>query len=172
MKLGRALLTLAAVVLVSGTVVTGAGPHSGGGKHDNVPRIDVPFTDVVRVHSGLVWVFLATVIATVLIAHRDRTPRAVMNRLTLLLVVLVGQGVIGYVQYFNDIPALLVGFHVAGAAAVWSTTLWFYFGLFERHAVAPTAGSVGVAGARRHLKDSYRGHAVRVRPGVDVHGNS
>ena len=139
-KLGRALVALAAIVLVSGTVVTGAGPHSGGLKHDNVARIDVPFVDVVRVHSGLVWIFLATVVATVLVAHRDRAPRAVMNRLTVLLVALVAQGVIGYVQYFNDIPALLVGFHVAGAAAVWSATLWSYLGLFQRQAVAPSAG--------------------------------
>src|SRR5258706_186200 len=86
----------ATVVLVSGTVVTGAGPQSGGGKHGNVAGIDVPFVDVVRVHSGLVWIFLATVIATVLVAHRDRAPRAVMQRFTVLLVVLIVQGVIGY----------------------------------------------------------------------------
>jgi cytochrome c oxidase assembly protein subunit 15 len=137
-KLGRALVVLAAVVLVSGTVVTGTGPHSGGGKHDNVARIDLPFVDVVRAHSGLVWIFLATAIATVLVSHRDRAPRAVMQRFTVLLVVLIAQGAIGYVQYFNDLPALLVGFHVAGAAAVWSATLWTYLGLFERHVVAPS----------------------------------
>ncbi len=28
------------------------------------------------------------------------------------------QAAIGYIQYFNDVPALLVGIHVAGATAV------------------------------------------------------
>ena len=34
------------------------------------------------------------------------------------------QAAIGYVQYFNDVPALLVGLHVAGATALWATTVW------------------------------------------------
>ena len=34
------------------------------------------------------------------------------------------QAALGYVQYFNDVPALLVGIHVAGATALWATTVW------------------------------------------------
>jgi cytochrome c oxidase assembly protein subunit 15 len=34
------------------------------------------------------------------------------------VVVMAAQGVLGYVQYFNRIPALLVGFHVFGAVCV------------------------------------------------------
>ena len=49
------------------------------------------------------------------------------------------QAAIGYIQYFNDIPALLVGFHIAGATAMWAAVLWYYLGLFVRpgEAVAP-----------------------------------
>jgi len=128
----RALLVLASLVLVSGTVVTGAGPHSGGGKDDNVTRIDIPIRDVARVHSVIVIVFLAVAIVTVLVAHRDGAPRAFRNRLTALLVVLVAQMGVGYAQYFSDIPPLLVGIHLAGAAAVWTATVWVYVGCFER----------------------------------------
>ena len=56
--------------------------------------------------------------------------------MTLLLVLLVAQGAIGYIQYFNDIPAFLVGVHVAGATAVWSATLMLFLGMYE-HAPAP-----------------------------------
>jgi cytochrome c oxidase assembly protein subunit 15 len=133
--LGRVLLCLAGLVLFSGTFVTGTGPHSGGGAKDEVVRLDLPYTSVVRVHSGLVWLFLATAIVTVVLAHRSGAPRAVMQRFTVLLVVIVVQGGIGYVQYANDIPPLLVGFHVAGAAIVWTATLWSYLGLFERRRV-------------------------------------
>ncbi len=34
----------------------------------------------------------------------------------MLLVVEVAQGVIGFVQYFTDLPELLVGLHMLGAA--------------------------------------------------------
>ncbi len=134
--LGRALLVLAFLVLVTGTVVTGAGPHSGGGKDDEITRLDIPIPDVARVHGTTVMVFLGVVLVTVFIASRDRAPRAVMRRLTVLLVVLVAQAGVGYAQYLSDIPPLLVGIHVAGATAVWTATVWFHLGLFERRSVS------------------------------------
>jgi len=33
------------------------------------------------------------------------------------------QGAIGYIQYFNEVPALLVGIHVFGATVLWSVTV-------------------------------------------------
>ena len=33
------------------------------------------------------------------------------------------QGAIGYIQYFNEVPALLVGIHVFGATVLWSITV-------------------------------------------------
>jgi heme a synthase len=133
--LGRGLLVLVSLVLVTGTVVTGAGPHSGGGKTDEVSRLDLRIPDVARVHGTTVMIFLGLVIVTVLVASRDRAPRGVMQRLTVLLVVLVAQAGVGYTQYFTDIPPLLVGIHIAGATAVWTATVWVYLGLFERRPV-------------------------------------
>jgi cytochrome c oxidase assembly protein subunit 15 len=40
-----------------------------------------------------------------------------------LLILLIAQGALGYIQYFNGVPALLVGFHVAGATAVFAATI-------------------------------------------------
>ena len=40
------------------------------------------------------------------------------------LFVAVLQAAIGYVQYFNGVPELLVGLHVAGATALWAMTVW------------------------------------------------
>jgi cytochrome c oxidase assembly protein subunit 15 len=138
--MSRALVGLAALVLASGTVVTGAGPHSGGGQHDNVARLDLHLETAARFHGTLVMVFLALVLVTLWLVRRDRAPRAVQTRLTVLLVVLVAQAGVGYAQYFNDIPALLVGIHIAGAAAVWSATVVFGLGCFER-----TVAAVAVA---------------------------
>ncbi len=137
--LGRVLLGLAAAVLVTGTVVTGAGPHSGGGKRDDVSRLDLRIPDVARVHGTTVMIFLGAVLVMVWLLRRDRAPHNVHQRVTLLLVVLVAQAAVGYVQYFNDIPAVLVGVHIAGATAVWSATVALYLGMFERTPVASAA---------------------------------
>jgi heme a synthase len=136
--LGRALLVLAATVLVTGTVVTGAGPHSGGGRGDNVSRLDLRIPDVARIHGVTVMAFLAAVLAMLWLIRADRAPHRVQRRATVLLVVLVAQAAVGYIQYFSGIPALLVGVHIAGATAVWSATLVLYLGLFDRQ-VAPDA---------------------------------
>ncbi len=87
-------------------------------------------------------IFLAAVLAMLWLVRRDRAPHGVQQRVTVLLVVLVAQAAVGYVQYFNDIPAFLVGVHVAGAATVWTATVMLYLGCFERTArvaVAPPA---------------------------------
>jgi cytochrome c oxidase assembly protein subunit 15 len=128
--LGRVLLGLVAIVLFTGTLVTGAGPHSGGGTHRNIARIDVPIDDVARLHGTMVMVFLALVLGMLWLVRHDRAPLAVQTRVSVVLALLVAQGTVGYVQYFNGIPAWLVGIHVAGATAVFAATLWFYLGLF------------------------------------------
>jgi cytochrome c oxidase assembly protein subunit 15 len=143
--LSRALVGMAVVVLFTGTVVTGAGPHSGGARHDKVVRLDLSIPDVARLHGTMVMIFVGLVLVTLWLVWRDRAPRAVRTRLTVLLVVLVGQAAIGYIQYFNDLPPLLVGFHIAGATAVWTAVLWFALGCWER--VVPSPGRERVAGS-------------------------
>jgi cytochrome c oxidase assembly protein subunit 15 len=139
---GRVVLALAAAVLFTGTIVTGAGPHSGGGTHDNVARLDLPISDAARVHGTTVMIFLAAVLAIVWLLRRERATPRLQHRVTVLLLVLVAQAVVGYVQYFNDIPAFLVGIHIAGATAVWSATVVLYLELFDRPASGARDASV------------------------------
>jgi cytochrome c oxidase assembly protein subunit 15 len=42
------------------------------------------------------------------------------------------QGVIGYVQYFNHLPAGLVWVHVTGSVLVWIAVLRLFFALRDR----------------------------------------
>jgi cytochrome c oxidase assembly protein subunit 15 len=139
--MGRALLGLAAAVLFTGTVVTGAGPHSGGGTKDNVARLDFRLSEVARVHGTIVMAFLVAVLAMLWLVRHDRPAASVQRRVAVLLAVLLAQAGVGYAQYFSDIPPLLVGIHVAGATAVWSATLVLYLGLFERSPVRADASS-------------------------------
>jgi cytochrome c oxidase assembly protein subunit 15 len=130
--MGRLLVLAATVVVTTGTVVTGAGPHSGGGENDRVERLDLSIPDAARVHGTSVIVFLLLVLLTVWLARQRGAPPGVMTRLSVLLAVLVAQAAVGYAQYFNDIPAVLVGVHIAGATAVWAAVISLYVGLFER----------------------------------------
>jgi cytochrome c oxidase assembly protein subunit 15 len=124
--LGRATVAMAAVVVLTGTVVTAAGPHGGD---EDVDRLPVAIPDVARIHGVSVMAFLALVVTSMVLLHRVGASAAIMRRAETLLLVLVAQAAIGYTQYFTDVPALLVGFHIAGATAVWIATLWFHLGL-------------------------------------------
>jgi cytochrome c oxidase assembly protein subunit 15 len=132
--LGRLLVLSASVVLVSGTVVTGAGPHSGdAGSHAKLKatRLDLAVPEVARVHGTSVMVFLGITLVTLWLVSRQNRNRTLLQRLSLLLALIVAQGALGYTQYFNGVPPLLVGFHVAGATAVFSATLAVLLAMYE-----------------------------------------
>jgi cytochrome c oxidase assembly protein subunit 15 len=155
--MSRVLVVVATVVVVTGTVVTGSGPHSGDvpGIAQRATRLDFYIPDVARIHGTSAMVLLALVLVTLALVYRTRAPRPVVNRLTVLLVVLVAQAGVGYAQYFNDIPALLVGIHVAGATALWAATLWFALGVKERPSLEPMGDVMPtpvLAGAGEHLR--------------------
>jgi cytochrome c oxidase assembly protein subunit 15 len=105
--------TIAAVI--AGTFVTAAGPHGGDRE---ARRLTWPIIDVVRVHGALVDVLVVLALATAWILARSRAPQRVLATASLALAAMVAQGVLGYVQYFKAIPAVLVGFHVFGAVIV------------------------------------------------------
>ena len=71
-------------------------------------------------------VFLVVMTYVVFRISQSAKTKYVFSQAQNLLTVTVLQGAIGYTQYFTDVPALLVGFHIAGAVAVWIMTLRLY----------------------------------------------
>jgi len=124
----QALLVAAAVALITGTLVTGSGPHAGD---EDAERLGFDISHITRIHGIAVVAFLALTLAVLWRAGKGDTGPEVQRRLRLLVTVIVAQATVGYVQYFNDVPALLVGMHVLGAATVWLATLWVNLGLSE-----------------------------------------
>ncbi len=112
---GIALVPLAALMLVLGSVTTGAGPHSGD---ENTPyRFALDPLLVTRAHSASVWLFVAALLAVVVLVRSSSEARPTLRRrTTVLLGVTLGQGVIGYVQYFTGLPGWLVALHMLGAS--------------------------------------------------------
>ncbi len=135
-RLAIAVVVLAGAVLVTGTVVTGAGPHSGDAGNSakislRATRLDLRVADVARVHGTTVMVFLGVVLALLAVLVRTRASAALYRRVTLLLGVLVLQAGVGYWQYFTDVPAALVAVHVAGATAVFAAAVMVVLGCRE-----------------------------------------
>lgn len=129
--LGRILVGLTALAIVTGTVVTGTGPHSGAVGNDLVERLPFAIGDVARIH-GLVDMTVLVTIATLVwqLWHRQ-VPRSVLARAEVVLVFGALQAAIGYTQYFTGVPVILVALHILGATLVWTAVVWFYLGLFE-----------------------------------------
>lgn len=129
----RVLTTLSTAVLITGSMVTSAGPHSGD--DEATKRLPIDLGQTARVHSVLVWITLALTAWLAVSTGRGGnaatgSPRA-RRAVTDLLLALVAQGAVGYVQYFTGVPELLVGVHVAGATAVWILVLRLAFVMAE-----------------------------------------
>ncbi|MDP5226095.1 MULTISPECIES: COX15/CtaA family protein [Arthrobacter] len=110
----------AALAVVLGVMVTGAGPHAGDA---NAPRNNLDWDVVAHFHAVPAYLVTAGVVVTVILAFRRglrgpfRTAALTLLGLTLL------QAVIGFVQYYNGIPGLLVGTHmVVGALLMAAAT--------------------------------------------------
>lgn len=119
----RALLVVGGVLMVLGTVTTGAGPH--GGDDEVAYRYAVDPVLAAKVHAAAVWVFVALVLTCLWLLRRaaaDRTMRAWW----VLLAVTLAQGLVGYVQYFTGLPELLVGVHLLGTGLLTASLTWAY----------------------------------------------
>ena len=105
-----------AAAIVAGTLVTGSGPHAGD---EDAPRLDLDIESVARVHGLIVIATIVTAIALALrVNARPEERIALAEAVSIWLFVGILQGAVGYIQYFNDLPELLVGAHVGGAAAI------------------------------------------------------
>ncbi len=138
--------TIAAVI--AGTFVTAAGPHGGDREARRLTR---PIVDVVRVHGALVDALVVLALLTAWVLARSRAPRRVLVTASLALAAMVAQGVLGYVQYFQAIPAVLVGFHVFGAVIVFAAVQQLELSVREPVAGGESDNAAVQARIREHL---------------------
>jgi cytochrome c oxidase assembly protein subunit 15 len=112
-KIATAHILVSFLVLFIGTLVTGSGPHAGDATAERFP-FDL---------RTMAWIHADSVIALFGITFGFFVARGVSDhtkkRLKIFLVIALGQGLIGYVQWFNDLPEFLVGLHLAGSTLVW-----------------------------------------------------
>jgi cytochrome c oxidase assembly protein subunit 15 len=106
-------IAIAFLVLILGTLVTGSGPHAGDAK---AQRFDFDIRNITVLHTDAVIFLLGLTIAyLVLPGVTIATKRAIV----IFLGISLGQGAIGYIQYFTGVPEILVAFHLLGAVLFW-----------------------------------------------------
>jgi cytochrome c oxidase assembly protein subunit 15 len=111
-----ALVPAALALVVSGTLVTAAGPHSGG---EDIQRFGDAI-EAVHIHIGATAVFGVAFLAllALLVAERRRA-RAELTLAGAILALLLAQVAIGEVQWREGLPWGLVLLHITVATAVW-----------------------------------------------------
>jgi cytochrome c oxidase assembly protein subunit 15 len=109
------------LVLYVGTVVTGSGPHAGD---EEAPRNGLDPLQLSQLHADLVFLFVGLTVGLLFAAYATSASQEVRRAARLLLIAEVAQGTIGFVQYFTDLPVVLVGFHMLGAALISAAMTW------------------------------------------------
>ena len=111
------LFSMTCAVLFLGTVVTGAGPHSGA---EQATRLGISVQRATQMHSISVWVLVFVALVLTLRAKKNAARWSREGTMMMrLMAALCAQGFIGYVQYFAGVPAPLVAVHVALSVIVW-----------------------------------------------------
>ena len=148
------LTAVTALMLAAGTVVTGTGPLAGTtidsrGHRTTVPRFHFSLESVTQLHADIGW-FIGALAVALVIGLRFSGASARTERLGWIVLIGLGlQGVIGYVQYFNRLPAGLVWVHVATAVVLWIFVLRLFLstgtGLPRSARTPAAAGDTAVA---------------------------
>jgi len=128
--LALGLVPAAGALVVSGTLVTAAGPHSGG---EEIPRFG-NLINAVHIHIGATAVFgIAFLGLLALLVAERRRARVELALAGAVLILLLAQMAVGEVQWREALPWWLVLIHVTLATAVWAVVVALAARIVIRH---------------------------------------
>jgi cytochrome c oxidase assembly protein subunit 15 len=107
------------VLLTTGTMTTGSGPHAGSSQGQLVAkRLPFALSSAAWVHSLGAVLFIGLVTGLVFAIWKSDAPTPLQLGVRRLVVISLVQAAIGVTQYLTHLPALLVELHVAGATSL------------------------------------------------------
>ena len=113
--IARVHLLLATSIIVLGTLVTGTGPHAGDWQ---APRFHFKIQMIARIHADAVIIFLILSIAYYFLGKLSNETKRLIR---ILGIISTAQGALGFIQYYQGVPPILVGIHQFGSILVWIT---------------------------------------------------
>ena len=107
------------VLLITGTMTTGSGPHAGSSQGQlTARRLPFAFSSAAWVHSLAAMLFVGLVVGLLLSIWKTGAPQPLQLGVRRLVVIALLQGAIGATQYLTHVPAGLVELHIAGAVSL------------------------------------------------------
>ncbi len=115
-QLSQAILALTAFVITLGTVVTGSGPHAGD---ITAKRFPIDARIISWLHADSVIALISLSLGLLLLLKVQKVDSTIRYKYTVFIAIALGQGIIGYTQYFTKLPVILVAAHLLGATLLW-----------------------------------------------------
>jgi cytochrome c oxidase assembly protein subunit 15 len=112
-KIATAHIAVSFLVLFLGTLVTGSGPHAGDA---TAPRFPFDLRTMAWLHADSVIALFGITFGLFVVQGASAHTK---KRLKIFVAIALSQGLIGYVQWYLDLPELIVGLHLVGSTLVW-----------------------------------------------------
>ena len=125
-KIATAHITVTFFVLFLGTLVTGSGPHAGDATANRFP---FDLRTIAWLHADFVIALFGITFGLFVASGVSSLTK---KRLRIFLVIALCQGLIGYVQWFKDLPEILVGLHLVGSTLVWISSWRVWLSVTKR----------------------------------------
>ena len=112
-RLSKLHLGLVIAVIVVGTIVTGSGPNAGDA---SAPRFRFHLDQIAWLHASIA---IALAILTVAMYFLSRSNSELRKRIGIFVAAVLLQSAIGFFQYYNGLPQIVVGAHLVGVSLLW-----------------------------------------------------
>lgn len=107
------------MLLITGTMTTGSGPHAGGSQGQlQARRLPFAFSSAAWVHSVAATLFVGLVVGLLVSIWKTSAPAPLQLGVRRLVIIALIQAAIGVTQYLTHVPAALVELHIAGAISL------------------------------------------------------
>jgi heme a synthase len=107
------------ILLITGTMTTGSGPHAGASQGQLVARrLPFAFSSAAWVHSLAAVLFIGLITGLLIAIWTSDAPSALRLGVRRLVIISLIQAAIGVTQYLTHVPPLLVELHIVGAVSL------------------------------------------------------
>ena len=115
-----------AIVLITGTLVTGAGPHAGDEAILPEHRLQVPLIDMAHIHAGFMYLYLGLTVGLLAGVFALNLEHRIKTASYWVIAAIILQAIVGIMQYWMGVPRWSVPIHVIGSGLTTAATgfLW------------------------------------------------
>ncbi|MHA2789025.1 COX15/CtaA family protein [Corynebacterium sp. S7] len=113
-------------VLMTGTMVTGSGPHSGDAGVGMEGRLNLDTEMLAYVHAACMYVYLFATLVVVVMLWRQHAPKDAKRTAIVLVVLILIQWAVGVTQFYLGVPRWTVPIHIAMSSFVVAFSAMLY----------------------------------------------